>query len=264
MQCPFALLLALDTSRLAGLWRQCGGLASVRLPVGLFLHAEYDLLRRQGTAVQIAPVPHRLGECSVTGGFGRQPQRMMPRFEPVMQPQAPDTNSAQSHGGRLRPRRSGRSQAIWTRCRATPGENFGVRPGRGFSSSPGTPCARKRWPPWWTCRGDRPTRCAVPVLLSPLANRRMVRALRTTPAGTVDLRCSANNVPRTAAVSTIFQELGLPRRRGGKAGGGKQASLVWLCCSSPTETISECIVSDTFPSCLTRSVLLDPLPAAAQ
>ena len=67
-------------------------------------------------------------------------------------------------------------------------------------------------------------------------NRRMVRALRTTPAGAVDLRCSASNVPRTAAVSTIFQELGLPRRRGG---GCEQASMVWLCCSSATETISE-------------------------
>src|SRR5664279_1185550 len=82
----------------------------------------------------------------------------------------------------------------------------------------------------------------------------MVRALRTTPAGAVDLRCNASNVPRTAAVNTIFQELGLPRRRGA---GCKQAPMACLCCSSPAETILFGIVSNTLPSCLTRSVWLN-------
>src|SRR5664279_6255565 len=75
-------------------------------------------------------------------------------------------NSLQSHCDRLRPRRSGISHAILTKYRATPGENFGVRPGRGFSSSPCTPCWRNRWPHLWTCRGDRPTLSAVPAPVS--------------------------------------------------------------------------------------------------
>jgi hypothetical protein len=49
-------------------------------------------------------------------------------------------NSAQSHCDKLRPRRSGISQAILTKCGATPGENFGFAPGRGRSSHPAAPC----------------------------------------------------------------------------------------------------------------------------
>src|SRR5260370_35001988 len=42
----------------------------------------------------------------------------------------------------------------------------------------------------------------------------MARALRTTPAGAVDFRCSASKTPTTVAESTIFHDVGRPRRRG--------------------------------------------------
>jgi hypothetical protein len=93
MEYSFALIFALHTSRLPGLRRQGWSLAGARLQVGLFIHAEYDLMRRQRTAIEIAQIPHRLGEGSITGDFGRQPQMMTPRSEPVMQQQAPDTLS---------------------------------------------------------------------------------------------------------------------------------------------------------------------------
>src|SRR5450755_319078 len=76
MECSFTLIFALHTGRPPWLRGQRLGLAGAWLQVGLFVHAEYSLMPRQGTAVQIAQVPNRVCKGSVTGGFGRQPQMM--------------------------------------------------------------------------------------------------------------------------------------------------------------------------------------------
>jgi hypothetical protein len=59
------------------------------------------------------------------------------------------------------------------------------------ANDPGTPCWRKRRPHLWTWRGDMPTFSATWTARWRSASSRMVRALRTTPAGAVGLGCGA-------------------------------------------------------------------------
>ena len=74
-----------------GNWRQSLGLAGAWLEVGLLIHAQHDLVRPQGAAVEIAQVPHGGGESGIARYLRRQPQVVTPGLEPVMEEDSADT-----------------------------------------------------------------------------------------------------------------------------------------------------------------------------
>ena len=123
-------------------------------------------------------------------------------------------SSVQSHWLRLQPLRSGISQAIFTRWRATSGENVGFLPGRGLSFNPDTPYSTTRLAHLCVCRWERPTVRAVWASPSPCANNSTARARRATPAGAVGFRWKAIKMPTTAASRTILSEDFRPRLAG--------------------------------------------------
>src|SRR5258708_24624196 len=63
----------------------------------------------------------------------------------------------------------------------------------------------------------------------------MARALRTPPAGAVDFRCSASKTPTPVAESTIFHDVGRPRRRGWP----DKPISGWVLSAQPDKTLAE-------------------------